>query len=123
MCAELFGAGAGMTSADRQIWRGSSSVRVGREGGPGSGHAFEFVLASRVELQARSGGEVDDGSRYEDLAWPGQCSDPTCNVHRDAGDVAGSVLDLAGVESGPQGDSLFVGGMDERGCATDRPRR
>jgi hypothetical protein len=58
------------------------------EDGPTAGNALEFVVASRVEGDAGSRGEVGNGSRYEDLARTGEGSDSTGDVDCDAGDDA-----------------------------------
>ena len=72
---------------------------MNREDRPGAGYALELTVTTSVEGDARSGGQVDDGSRDEDLARSCERGDATRDVDRDAGDVVVSEFDLAGVQS------------------------
>jgi hypothetical protein len=115
--------------ARAQVFPGQDGRYVGFLGGfvnceewPTAGHALELMFSAGRELKARSGGEVDDGSGYEDLVRIGQRRDPTGGVDRDPGDVGRSELDFSGVEAGPQRDALVAGVLENRGGAVHSSR-
>ena len=71
------------------FWRDSLRRRSTRDGEemPGAGNAFQFVIASVFELDARTGDEVDDCSGCEYFTRRGQAGDPRRDVDTDTGDV------------------------------------
>jgi hypothetical protein len=71
-------------AADRLSY-GAASVDL--EEWPGARDSFELVFANWSEVQAGSGGQVDNGSRHEDFVRSGECGDPTRDVYCDARDV------------------------------------
>ncbi|HEV2369664.1 MAG TPA: hypothetical protein VGR90_07290, partial [Acidimicrobiales bacterium] len=81
----------------------SASLHVRRMNGhqlPIARYALEFVCSSIVELCARSGNEIRDGSRHQDLIGLGQCRDTGRQMNGDAAYVLTSHFDLTGVQAG-----------------------
>ena len=72
---------------------------------PLAGDVFQRVLAAVVECHARSGDEVDDGTRDEDFSRRGPGGNPRADVYRYPADAIAHQLDLAGVQPCPDLDS------------------
>jgi hypothetical protein len=75
--------------------------------------------ASVGETNARSGDEVGNGPRAENLACLCERSDPGRDVYGDAGEVFAAGLALAGVQSGPDFDAEGAGPVRDRPRAAD----
>lgn len=64
---------------------------------PGLLHAVQSVLASGVETKSGAG----DGAWHPDLAGRRESSHPGRKVHADTDEVITALLNLGGVQSGP----------------------
>jgi hypothetical protein len=62
--------------------------------------AFKLPHASILELESRSGNQVTESTRYEDLAWPGRGHHSVGNMHGNPGDLLVGGLGLSGMQSG-----------------------
>jgi hypothetical protein len=71
-------------------------------------HAFEFMLASIVELDPRAGHEIFDCGRSENLARLGEGGDASADMDRDPADLAVYQLALAAVQSRPHLDAKLA---------------
>jgi len=90
---------AGSGIADTGRW--FLSAALDREEFPGAGHAFEFVLTSILELDARSSNEVLHGRGDEHLSGFGK-SDHSCSgVDGHSRHIIGAKFDLSGMQSSP----------------------
>src|SRR5687767_14330216 len=63
---------------------------------PRSGHTLELVLTAVVELDAGTNNQISHRRGHEHLAGAGEGRHPGADVHRHAGDVGATALDLAG---------------------------
>lgn len=68
-----------------------------------------------------AGNQVPDRSRDEDLAGPGRGHHSGGKVHRDPADVVVALLDLAGMQPGPDLEADAAQLVPERGCTADPP--
>jgi hypothetical protein len=71
-------------SSHRQICARCLAACDSGEDMPGAGYTFELMLPAWLEVETRSGGEVDDGSGHEDLVGTGErrnaIGDVDCNA-------------------------------------------
>src|SRR5688572_11624250 len=91
-----------------------------REELPGARDAFQLVLTSVGELQARPDDEIPDGPGHQDLARAGLRRDAGADVYGDPSDVSVSDLALAGVQARPDLDPQGPDRLPYRGRAPHR---
>src|SRR5919204_6518433 len=86
------------------------------------GETLQDVDATVHELEPRSGNEIPDRRRDEDLTGRGLGGDACADVHGDAADLAARKLfDLAGVNAGPHLQPEPRDGTDDGTRGPDRP--
>ena len=87
------------------------------------GHPFERVAAAVGEPDPRTGHEVDDGSRHEDLVRVREPLHALGDVHDDPADVVAAQLDFARVYADADDDAESVdGGAYRHGATQGTPR-
>jgi len=75
------------------------------------------------ELDARSGHEIFDGLRDEDVARSGMRSDSCADRNGDTGNLSVHDLSLAGMQTGPELESQLGNRVADGARAADRPGR
>ena len=68
----------------------AASSTLDREDTPGVGHALELVVTAIDERDARSGHEVNHGSRYKNFVGSCDRADPLRDVNGETSQVAAS---------------------------------
>jgi hypothetical protein len=89
------------------------------EESPWGGYAFEFVFAAVVEGDARSGHEIDNGPRHENLTGRCGLTYAPCEVDGDAGELGAASFDFTGVDPDPNVEADLACGVADRGPAAD----
>jgi hypothetical protein len=89
---------------------------------PPARHSRELALAEVVEFERRSGDEIADRSRDDDVsgACRGQHTRP--DVDGEAGELSVRSLALAGVDAGTELEAELARRLHDRPAARDRPR-
>ena len=105
-------------------WRGLARFGRGLDGWAGNavqpprpGNALQGSLAAVLEAETRSGGEVANGVRHDELGSAGGRHDAGRGRHGDSADLGPDLLDLADVQAGPDFDAECPHGLDCVECA------